>query len=241
MPTKRLQVWKDNGTPITETGTAPDSQGNPYFILSPNIDNNYHDLTDTVTYTNDEIFDFFQKYWRDAGCDIICATEVFDDIVTNDYGAGNAATGWAALSSARKDICVEMNVGTLANQIAHSGIDTVISLHYSHQKELEDARRNRMDNVEVQMDTRLGHANGQIAFREMIQEVEHYIFDGALGTTENGAGVYGVLDYIYGRAGTPYANAGLLQKGWVPTGFTMQALCDHLAGILRDGSNVLMP
>lgn len=152
--------------------------------------------------------------------------------------------GFEQLTGAEQAIATEHKIGTTSQRIATVGVDNSVLLGIQYHERSVEARKVRMAYATGEVHSRLD-PNGGIVMQDIISSADNmfitFVFFGVEGSLEDGPWdspddqIEGIGDYIYGRTGTQFASAGLIDKGWTPNGMTLSALCDKLYDILIKG------
>ena len=163
--------------------------------------------------------------------------ETIDEITgIEDAGGGNIDTGFDTLTTAEKDIAVKMIIASHAKRLAHVGSHAGLEgLCYAYDITVAPIRRTRINYARQELHTRIPN-NALEAENEAAQLIMNYLEFGIEGTTEGDP--EGFFDWVFGRTGTTWDAAGLLQKAWTtdPGGYGLTALCNKIYDIVHNGN-----
>lgn len=196
--------------------------GAPY-IIAATLPGAYRDITSIenyYTYINEVSQDF--KYVRDQIKQIVL-----------DAGSGDEDTGFNTLTNPQKQICCELLIGSHAARLGFLGShNTMVLLGLAYHKQASEARNIRFAYAIQEAHTRLPDNAKEIP-GEVSTQIIDFIYFGIEGTQEGDP--EGLMDYLYGRAGTTWDAAGLINKPWTPDGITLTQLVNNLYDILHKG------
>ena len=220
----KLGILQIAGVDYDPAETYTNEISTPY-VLAATLPPNYRDITSIEnlnTFINDVSQDY--KFVRDEVKGII-----------SDAGGGNIETGFDTLTNSEKDIAVSMIISSHSKRLAHVGSHNDLkTLCLTYDQRLKPIRQMRVDIARQELHARIPN-NALEAEGEAAQLIDKYIDFGIEGTTEGDP--EGVLDWVFGRAGTTYAAAGLLQKPWTtdPAGYGLTAVCNTIYDIIHKG------
>jgi hypothetical protein len=219
-----LGILQISGVDYDPATLYPDPISDPYLIADT-LPGTYRDIT-SIENLNLYIFDVSQDY-----------KFVRDEIkqIIEDLGGGNVDTGFGTLTDAEKNIACEMIIGSHAVRLAYLGSHSVMkALCYTYDLTVTPVRQIRINHARQELHTRIP-SNALEAESEAGALIDSYLRFGIEGTTEGDP--EGFIDWLFGRAGTTYDAAGLLQKPWAtdPAGYGLTAVCNKMYDIIHKG------
>lgn len=222
----KLIILQVNGENFNvATNTAADLDGADAWVkFSDTVPSGWVEITDLQ-----EVLDYSKyidrdyKYIRDKIKELVIAKGT------------NEEDGFNNLTAQEKVIACEYKIGTHAQRLAVVGIDNLILLGLQYHAKVSEARTTRLAYAIAEVHNRLPN-NGEEVIDDTNAEnlVFQYVYFGREGVDEGDT--LGIMDYVFGRSGTSYDGAGLLQKAWTPEAETMADLCDTIKEILIYGN-----
>lgn len=147
-----------------------------------------------------------------------------------------ATTGFSNLSLEDKKLAAEYFSVSKADRESVYSVDELYILGAKYHRQSVIARTLREDFAIGEIYTNLAQSE--------IDEVVNDIDDNRLSTKylhRGREGIYsgdlvsGLFDYLDSKTGSDYASTGLRSKGWTPSDFTLDELCDRVLEILNYG------
>lgn len=176
-----------------------------------------------------ETTDIFEwdKFGFNLGRDYKAVRDGIKKIVI-DLGSGDADAGFNLLTDAGKTLCCKYKIASDAVREAFAGVSALVQYGNAYNTQMFTARAERANAVVSEIANRLP-AQKLVIMSESQTVFLNYEKFGIEGTAY-GDPISGVSDYIDGTG--DFAGVGLRQKGYVPVGMTLEALCDLLINIL---------
>ena len=202
----RVEGWVDEET-----------SGKAKYKFNDVVEAGWEDVT--------SIEEVYANWWKCPGIDFKRARDLVSSLVT-DTG------GFASLTSPQKDIACKYKIGAFADRVAHCGHPTNLTYMRAYNKNTRICREQRQVESEIIARNELP-SNHKDYFDESKEVYYNYFFFAVEGIPNND--LEGILDYIWGTAGTTWAGAGLLNKAWTPETMNLNDLCSHLNDILSGG------
>lgn len=193
------------------------TNGVPEYKIEETVSSGFVDIT-----TIENVHSFWH---RCPGVDYKRARDIIKLLVD---GAG----GFTSLSDTQKNIACIHKLGTFDERITFIG--HVVNLQYMKVYNLNTAicRDSRLFEAELQVRNELPDNHKDI-LGEARTAILDYKFFAVEGTPNND--LEGILDYIWGTAGTTWDAAGLFQKAWVPETMSLNDLCSLMNDIVSSG------
>jgi hypothetical protein len=215
----KLTAFIYEGNPITDTHEEDmwEITSEPLKV-EQTVSAGYQDITSISNW---------EKYWENTCNDYKC----FRNRMIEFMLAGNPFSG---LTQAEKEIVAKNFCVAKADRDSLFTVQQQIEHGREFHKKSVLAREKRKMYAEAEVYNRILDGIEQAdLMNDVSLLLQNYHKFGIEGTLEGD--VAGVFDYIESRAGTPYENAGLLQKTYTVEGMTVAQLSQRLMDIMKNG------